>query len=222
MIVHIPSLLAGEVLTDLQERARRLAFEPGSKTAGWHARLVKSNMQAVGSSALRHVQDTIVNALGTHSVFSAMVLPRRIAPPIVSLSGVGEGYGTHIDDAIMGRASLLRTDVSITVFLSDPADYDGGELVVETLAGEETAKFAAGDAAVYPSTTLHRVDPVTRGERLVAATWAESRVRDAACREALFDLERARRQVFEKQGKCEAFDLISKTYANLLRRWADV
>ncbi len=222
MIVHIPNLLKGEALAATVELVRQLVYEPGSRTAGWHAREVKSNRQAVASPALSELQSTLVKALETNAVFASMVLPRRILRPLISRSGPGEGYGVHVDDAIMGREAPLRTDVSITVFLSDPESYDGGELVVETVAGEETAKLAAGDAALYPSTTLHRVTEVTRGERLVAATWAQSRVRDAGCREVLFDLDRARRQVFEQHGKTEAFDLVAKAYANLLRRWADV
>jgi PKHD-type hydroxylase len=116
----------------------------------------------------------------------------------------------------------VRTDVSFTLFLAEPADYDGGELVIETSAGEEDIKLPAGHLIAYPSTTLHRVAPVTRGERLVAVGWAQSYVRDLAKREILFDLETARRSLFEQSGKTPEFDVLAKTSANLFRMWAEV
>ena len=115
----------------------------------------------------------------------------------------------------------MRTDLSVTVFLSDPEDYDGGELVIESAAGEQDVKLAAGDAVVYPTTFLHRVAPVTKGERLAAVTWVRSLVRDAAKREMLFDLETARHALFERLGKTPELDLLAKTQSNLLRRWAE-
>jgi PKHD-type hydroxylase len=121
----------------------------------------------------------------------------------------------------MGGGLALRSDVSLTVFLNDPEAYTGGELVIETVAGEDAVKFAAGDAVLYPSNRLHRVAPVTAGERVVAVTWIESRVRDEGEREILFDLDRARRRIFEREGKSETFDLVSKSYSNLLRRWGE-
>jgi len=130
-------------------------------------------------------------------------------------------YGSHVDDAIMGSARDFRTDVSFTVFLNDAADYDGGELVVETTGGETEYKLDAGAAIVYPSTSLHRVAPLTRGRREVAVGWAQSLVRDAGRREILFDLEAARREIFREQGKTRSFDLLSKSYSNLLRLWAE-
>jgi PKHD-type hydroxylase len=121
----------------------------------------------------------------------------------------------------MGRdGARIRTDISVTIFLNNSKEYDGGELVAESIAGEDAAKFEAGDAVVYPSTTLHRVESVTRGERIVAAAWVQSLVRDLEVREVLFDLDRARRMIFDRDGKSEAFDLISKSYSNVLRRFA--
>lgn len=222
MLVHIPNVLDAATLAIAREQLRLLEYDDGSRTAGWHARAVKHNAQARPSPALGLLQSVIVEALAANPLFGALVLPHRIAPPLISRCGPGQSYGRHVDDAIMGGSAPLRTDVSVTVFLSDPDAYEGGGLVVETLAGEDEAKFAAGDAVVYPSTTLHRVDTVVSGERIVAATWAQSRVRDAAHREVLFDLDRARRMIFEKDGKCEAFDLVTSSYSNLLRSWAEV
>ncbi len=222
MLIHIPKVLDAATLQRVAADAQALPFQDGRTTAGWHAKAVKNNRQAAPSPELTRLQSIITDALLAHAVFRSLTLPARLAPPILSRSGPGEGYGTHVDDAIMGREPHLRSDLSVTVFLSDPASYDGGELVTETAAGEDSAKFAAGDAVVYPSTTLHRVETVTRGERLVAAAWVQSQVRDAGIRDMLFDLDRARRMLFERDGKSAAFDLVSKTYSNLLRRHAEV
>lgn len=220
MLIHIANVLDPATLEEVKLAVGRLTFEDGVKTAGWHAREVKNNHQAKPSSGLAGVQKTIVDALNSHAVFRALALPDRIAPPLISRTGTGQGYGTHVDDALMGReGARIRTDLSVTVFLSHSKDYDGGELIVDSLAGEDGAKFEAGDAVIYPSSTLHRVEQVTRGERVVAATWVQSLVRDEAIREMLFDLDRARRGIFEREGKSETFDLVSKTYSNLLRRF---
>jgi PKHD-type hydroxylase len=130
----------------------------------------------------------------------------------------GKKYGTHVDDALMRG---MRTDVSFTLFLAEPETYEGGALVIETAAGEHEFKLTAGSMIVYPSNSLHRVAPVESGERLAAVGWARSFVRSPERREILFDLETARREVFELQGKSSTFDQLSKCSANLLRMWAD-
>lgn len=221
MLVHIPNVLKAATLADVQGLLQALEWAPGSATAGWHAREVKSNDQAVAGPVLDRIRGIITGALGKNDIVRAMALPRRVLPPLVSRSGAGQGYGTHVDDALIGAAPALRSDLSVTVFLSDPETYGGGELVVDTLSGEEEAKPKAGDAVLYPSTTLHRVQPVTHGVRLVAVTWIESLVRDSGRREILFDLDRARRALFQREGKSETFDLVTKSYSNLLRRWAE-
>jgi PKHD-type hydroxylase len=221
MLVHIPNVLDPATLADVRSLTQALEWGPGAATAGWHAREVKNNTQAIAGPVLDRVRAAVTGALEKNDIVRAMALPRRIFPPLISKSGQGEGYGTHVDDALIGGTLALRSDLSVTVFLSGPDTYEGGELVVEGLAGEDAAKFAAGDAVLYPSTTLHRVEPVTAGERLVAVTWIESRVRDAGRREILFDLDRARRAIFERDGKGATFDLVTKSYSNLLRRWAE-
>lgn len=223
MLVHIAKVLDAATLENARSAIAGLAFQDGRTTAGWHARTVKRNQQAVASPELAKVQQTIIAALSAHPVFASIARPKLILAPLISRSGPGEGYGTHVDDALIGgEGTRIRSDLSVTVFLSDPQGYAGGELVVETPSGEETAKGAAGDAIVYPSTTLHRVMPVSSGERLVAVTWVQSLVRDAEIREMLFDLDRARRAIFDKDGKTPAFDLVSKTYSNLLRRHVEL
>jgi PKHD-type hydroxylase len=146
----------------------------------------------------------------------AAAFPRRIHGLLFSRSGVGQGYGRHIDNAWMRGG---RSDLSFTVFLSDPDAYAGGALVLESPGGDDAFRLPAGHALVYPSSLLHRVEPVTAGERLVAVGWIESRIRHTDQRELLFELDTARRALFERHGKDEVFDLISRSYSNLLRRW---
>lgn len=225
MFACIAEVLDAELLAIVRRLLDGARFVDGTATAGWHARLVKDNEQAAsGHAAVREAGALVEAALRANPVFSAMALPRRMRPMLFARYGEGRSYGTHMDDALMGLddpAGPMRTDVAVTVFLAPPDEYDGGELVVEAGGGEQAFKLNAGDAVAYPATTLHRVMPVTHGQRMVAVTWAQSLVRDAATREILFDLHAARRLVFEQNGKSAAFDLMSKSYANLLRRWSD-
>jgi len=141
-------------------------------------------------------------------------------PFIVSKSTNNGGYGDHIDDAIMHHEQLIRTDMSCTLFLCDPEDYQGGELVINLAGIEVEYKLNRGDLILYPSSTLHRVNPVTAGERVVALTWIESLIADVGQREILYDLDVARKAIMQKNGKTQEFDLISKSHSNLLRRWS--
>lgn len=218
MFLGLDGILTPDEVRSIRARLDQAAFADGKATAGWHARLVKDNAQLAGTDpAAEAIRAEIDAALRRNPVFAAAVQPRTIQL-LVNRYGEGQSYGRHVDDAFMnGR----RTDVSLTVFLSDPADYDGGELIVETAAGEQSFKLPAGAAIVYPATTLHLVRPVTRGVRFACAGWVESLVRDPGAREILFDLERARRALFQEHGKSPAFDLVSKATANLLRRWGD-
>jgi PKHD-type hydroxylase len=189
----------------------------GSSTAGWHARDLKRNHQLDGASPLHHQLSTRLEAVLTaQPLLQAAAFPRRIHGLLFSRSGEGEGYGRHVDNAWMRGG---RSDLSFTVFLSEPEAYEGGALVLESPNGEESFRLPAGHALIYPSTLLHRVEPVAAGERLVAVGWIESRIRHADQRELLFELDTARRALFERHGKDAIFDLISRSYSNLLRRW---
>lgn len=221
MILCLSQILDAEKRDRIDTLLEAAEFEDGAGTAGWHARLVKANRQAAPRHpATREAAALVATALREHAVFRSAVLPRRIAPVILARYAGGESYGTHVDDALMGN-DLLRSDVAVTVFLAPPESYEGGELVIEDSAGEQAFKLGAGDAIAYPATSLHRVAPVTSGERRVAVTWVQSLVRDAGQREILFDLDTARRQLFEREGKSATFDLLAKSHANLLRRWAE-
>lgn len=222
MFLVLGQVLNTERLERVKELAKDLEFRDGKVTAGWHARQVKENRQAAPSAALRQVQRLLTDALQAHEVFRAAALPLRIVPPLLSRYGPRAHYGAHVDDALMLSDPPVRSDLSLTVFLNAPESYDGGELVAVNAGGEDAIKLPAGDAVLYPSTTLHRVEPVVRGERCVAVSWVQSLVRDAAVREILFDLDRARRQVFEREGKSPLFDLLAKSHANLLRRVAEL
>jgi PKHD-type hydroxylase len=218
MMMTIADVLSGEDLTEVCATLRDMRFEDGRATAGWSARLVKDNEQAREGATLALLRDRVGQAIRGHDVFSLAVRPKAMTPLIFARYGAGRHYGSHVDNPIIEG---VRTDVSFTLFLAEQDTYDGGELVIETTAGEEDVKLPAGHLVLYPATTLHRVAPVTRGERMVAVGWAQSYIRDAAKRELLFDLETARRRLFEQSGKSPEFDLLAKSGANLFRMWAD-
>ncbi len=221
MILCLADLLNADELTAVRNCLAEGMFVDGRRTAGWHAKLVKNNRQLEPGPIARQAGEIVQQALLRNDVFRAGVLPHSVRPPMFARAGVGEGYGPHVDDALMAQRPHLRSDASVTVFLSAPESYDGGELVIDTTGGEQSFKLSAGSAVIYPSTSLHRVEPITSGERDVAVTWVQSLVRSAEKREILFDLDRARRAIFREHGKTAEFDLVSKSHANLLRLWAE-
>jgi PKHD-type hydroxylase len=224
MIVCLGNVLSGAELRRLQTRLKTARFASGQRTAGWHARAVKRNRQTSGKDtpAVAEAAGAVLQALARNDVFQSAARPLRLSPVLFSRYEPGMEYGPHVDDALMRTpdGGRLRSDVSVTVFLSDPAAYEGGALVIEDSGGERPFKLGAGDAVVYSATSLHRVEPVRKGARLAAVLWAQSVVADASEREMLFDLDVARRALFEAHGKTREFDLIAKTHANLLRRWS--
>ena len=192
-------------------------WRAGAETAGWHARAVKNNHQLDRSSALHHQLATAVQQqLRAHPLVQAAAFPRQIHGILFSRTGIGEGYRRHVDNAWMTDG---RSDLSFTIWLSDPTSYEGGELTLETGDGERSYRLPAGHCLVYPSTLLHCVEPVRSGQRLVAVGWIESKIRHTDQRELLFELDTARRALFARSGKDEIFDLVTKSYTNLLRRW---
>ncbi|WP_293251338.1 MULTISPECIES: Fe2+-dependent dioxygenase [unclassified Microcoleus] len=217
------NILNSEELRVIVDRLKNAEFVDGKLTAGWYAQQVKNNAQLKNDAAPTQELRNLVNqALKRNSLFQIAARPKAIRPIMFSRYQGGMYYGTHIDNAIMGDEELMRSDLSLTLFLSDPATYTGGELVIESTQGEQAFKLDAGSMVVYPTTTLHRVEPVTEGERLAAVSWVQSLVRDAHKREILFDLDTVRDTLFQKSGKTAEFDLLSKSIANLLRKWADV
>jgi len=218
MILAIADVLSAADVAEVEAGLGTATFVDGKTTAGWSARLVKTNLQASGGPEVERVRALVESRLTEHPVFALATRPKTILGPLFSRYLPGHAYGTHVDDALMGG---VRSDVSFTLFLSPPESYDGGELVIDSTAGEEAFKLAAGSIITYPTTTLHRVAPVTRGERLAAVGWVRSYVREAERRELLFDLETARRRLFDREGKTAEGDLLAKCAANLLRLWCE-
>jgi PKHD-type hydroxylase len=218
MLLSIADVLSAVDVADVQAGLASATFVDGKATAGWSARLVKANLQASRGPELERVRALVDTRLREHAVFALAVRPKTILGPLFSRYEPGHAYGAHVDDALMGG---VRTDVSFTLFLAEPDSYDGGELIVDTTAGEEAFKLPAGSAVAYPSSSLHRVAPVTRGARLAAVGWVRSFVRDAARRELLFDLDTARRHLFDRDGKSTESDLLGKCAANLVRMWCE-
>lgn len=219
MQIVIGNVLAADEIATVRATLARTRFVEGKGTAGFAARTVKNNRQAEGSDrSLATIRKLVAERILGNEVFRLAVRPKTLSPLLFSRYEAGMHYGRHVDDALTGG---MRTDVSFTLFLSDPTSYDGGELTIESAAGEETFKLEAGALVAYSATSLHRVADVTRGARLAAVGWARSFVRDSARRELLFDLDTARRQLFARDGKSAEFDLISKSFANLMRMWAE-
>jgi PKHD-type hydroxylase len=201
----------------------RASFVDGKLSAGAAAERVKHNQELPGhASELGALNDIVMGNLTRHPTYLKGVLPRRVATPFYARYVPGMSYGEHIDDPIMGSGERYRSDVSITVFLSDAEDYEGGELVIATSLGQQSVKLPAGHAVLYPSSTRHRVAEVTRGERLVAVTWAQSMVRDPARREILFELGQARDRLLRKRPDAAETAKVDLAYVNLIRMWADV
>jgi PKHD-type hydroxylase len=219
MILLISDVLSADDVAKVTEGLAALRFVDGATTAGWHAKLVKKNLQADRAQPeYAPLNKAVTDALLRHAVFRIAARPRHITPLLFSRYRDSMEYGAHVDDPIMYN---MRSDISFTVALSDPASYDGGELVMETTGSRHAYKLKVGQMIIYPSTMLHRVAPVTKGERTAAVGWCQSYVRDAAQREILYDLDVARRALFEREKKSREFDVLSRCHANLLRMWAD-
>ncbi len=222
MIIPIANLISSDDLQTITHLIEDATFTDGKETAGWHARDIKNNEQLLEGAQYEKISKILSLALQKNELFNIAAMPHVMRPFLISCSQNNGNYGPHVDNAIMTGRRTSRTDISMTIFLSDPDSYEGGELVIEETAGERRFKLPAGFAVFYPSTTLHRVEPVTKGARYVACTWVQSRIRDAQQREIIFDLDTTRRKIYEQDGKSREFDLLSKTHANLIRMWAEI
>jgi len=224
VLLRIPSVLERNELAVVQRLLAGASFVDGKLSAGAVARRVKNNLEMDRRSReLEQLNNLVMGKLVQHPVYRSGALPLRVAAPYYARYIPGMNYGDHVDDPIMGSdGALYRSDLSITVFLNEPAAYDGGELVVNTPFGEQLVKLPAGDAVMYPSSSLHRVAEVTRGERLVAVTWLQSLVRDPARRELLHELNSVRERLLAQAPQSEDAKLINKSYVNLVRMWGDI
>jgi PKHD-type hydroxylase len=198
----------------------RIRFVDSRARAGRAARAVEDNLRAAADDPLAEaILARARRRLESHPVLAMAARPHRFGPLPLVRHEPGMGYGRHVDDAIMGG---IRSDCSFTLFPADPATYEGGELVIESTAGEQGFELAPGHLVLYPSTTRHRVEPVTRAIRLALVGRLQSRVREADRRELLFELDTARRRLFDERGKDAVFDLIDKSFRNLLRMWVEL
>ena len=226
MIVHIPQVLNPEKVAHCRAVLERAQWIDGKVTAGFQSAAVKENRQlAEASPEARELGDMIVGALERSPLFITAALPLRVFPPLFNRYEGGEHFGSHLDNGIRqipGTPYRLRTDISATLFLSAPEDYDGGELTVEDVYGAHTVKLPAGDMVVYPATSLHHVKPVTRGVRLASFFWVQSMVRDDGMRALLFDLDMAINKVHQTLINDNAVIELTNCYHNLLRRFAEV
>ncbi|MBN8468013.1 Fe2+-dependent dioxygenase [Corallococcus exiguus] len=225
MMVHIPQVLTPEQVAHCRAVFDKAAWEDGRTTAGKQSMQVKKNLQLPeGSPAARELGDLVLAGLEKSPLFISAVLPQRVFPPLFNRYEHGMDFGSHVDNAIrpiLGTNQRIRTDVSATLFLSDPDSYDGGELVVEDTYGNHAAKLPAGDLIVYPSTSLHHVTPVTRGVRLASFFWSQSMIRDAGQRSLLFDMDTSIMQLTREVPKSPALVMLTGVYHNLLRQWAE-
>lgn len=226
MILHVPNVLTGEQVARCREVIMQSKWVDGRVTAGHQSALVKNNLQLPeDSTEARELGDMIVAALERHPLFIAAALPCRVFPPIFNRYDAGMSLGTHLDNSVRqltGTPFRVRTDLAATLFLSQPSEYDGGELVIDDVYGAHAAKLPAGEMVLYPATSLHHVTPVTRGTRLASILWVQSMVRDDGHRRLLFDLDMAIHQVNQALPNHAAVVALTNCYHNLLRRDADV
>lgn len=225
MLLHIPCVLTAEQVSLLRNRLDAADWSDGRETVGSQGARVKRNRQLPEQSPLgQELARAVMTALAGNATFFAAALPARTMPPLFNRYEGGERYGVHIDGAVRnvpGADYRLRTDVSSTLFLSDPEDYEGGELVVHDTYGAHEVKLPAGDLILYPSTSRHEVMPVTRGSRVSAFFWTQSMVRDDHQRGMLFELDQALHALRQRHGDSDETVVLAGHYHNLLRLWAE-
>lgn len=226
MLLPIPDVLNAEQVLHARQVLDQAEWVDGRVTAGRQSARAKDNMQLPeGSPAARELGATILSALEQNALFISAALPARVFPPLFNRYQGGQAFGTHVDNAIRqvtGTPHRIRTDLSATLFLSGPDEYDGGELVVEDTYGTHNVKLPAGHLVLYPSTSLHHVRPVTRGARLASFFWVQSMVRDDGERTLLFDLDVAIQRLNSEGPNHPSAVQLTGVYHNLLRRWADI
>lgn len=227
MLLQIPQVLAADQLAYFRERLASAGWADGRVTAGYQSAQAKDNAQMPENDPIaRELGGRILEALSRNSTFFSAALPQRIYPPLFNRYSGGQSFGYHVDNAIRydrseGGADPIRTDLSATLFLNAPEDYDGGELIIEDTYGVQQVKLAAGDMVLYPGTSLHKVTPVTRGERIASFFWIQSMLREDAQRRLMFELDVSIRRLTQDVPDHPALVQLTGVYHNLLRRWAE-
>ena len=229
MLVCVPNVLSKQDVADFRRIMDASEWEDGRSTAGAQSALVKRNEQLPPDSEVaRKLGNRIISALTANPRFLSAAVPRHIFPPLFNryTAAGGHHFGIHVDNAVRGdrlTGLRIRTDLSITLFLSEPDEYDGGELLVEDLYGSHEVKLPAGDLVLYPASSLHMVTPVTRGARVASFFWLQSMIRDAHARSMIFDLDTAIQALAERLGRDDPETVkLTGIYHNLIRYWAEV
>lgn len=224
MLIQIKDVLNREQLAIAHELIAGGRFTDGSHSAGMAAQRVKHNNElSLPAAKMTELNNLVMGSLVKHPVYRSAAMPLKVAAPYYARYAPGMTYGNHVDDPIMGQgAELYRSDLSVTIFLNEPADYDGGELTIQTAFGDQQVKLPAGDAVLYPSSSIHRVAEVTRGERLVAVSWIQSVVREPERRALLHDLNQARETLLQEQPDAQVTAQVNHSYINLVRMWSEL
>jgi PKHD-type hydroxylase len=227
MLICIPDVLSKADVADFRAVMDAAEWEDGRSTAGAQSAEVKKNEQLPPNGDIsRKLGERVIKALAANPLFVAAAIPRQIFPPLFNRYGAGQHFGVHVDNAVRGdhlTGLRIRTDLSVTLFLSEPDEYDGGELVVEDYCGSHEVKLPAGQLVLYPATSLHTVTPITRGVRVASFFWLQSMIRDAHARSMIFDLDSAIQGLVERLGRNDAEVVkLSGLYHNLIRYWAEV
>ncbi|MCK9918064.1 Fe2+-dependent dioxygenase [Microbacteriaceae bacterium K1510] len=224
MMVHVPNVLTAEQVARCRVVMEKAGWVDGRATAGHQSVQVKNNLQlAEGSPEARELGEMVLAALARSNLFMSAVLPKQVYPPLFNRYDAGMTFGSHVDNAIRTVAGArLRTDVSSTLFISEPDEYEGGELVVEDTYGAHAVKLPAGDMIVYPATSLHHVTPITRGSRIASFFWTQSMIREEGKRALLFDMDMAIIKLSRDHPQHPSVVELTAVYHNLLRQWAEV
>jgi PKHD-type hydroxylase len=227
MLICVPDVLSKAEVVEFRGVMDTATWEDGRSTAGAQSAMVKKNEQLPPNGDLsRKLGERIIKALAANPLFISAAIPRHIFPPLFNRYGVGQHFGVHVDNAVRGdhlSGMRIRTDLSVTLFLSEPDEYDGGELVVEDNYGSHEVKLPAGSLVLYPGTSLHTVTPVTRGVRVASFFWLQSMIRDTHARSMIFDLDNAIQSLVKRLGSNAAEVVkLSGLYHNLIRYWAEV
>ena len=223
MLTRLTDVLDSAQLEDVRKLMSGGRFVDGVLSAGRAAQRVKNNQELSADERLmRQLNNLVMGGLVRHPVYRSAAMPLKVAAPYYARYTTGMSYGDHVDDPVMGQGDLYRSDISVTIFLSSPDDYDGGELVIQTPFGEQRVKLPAGDAVIYPSSNRHRVTEIIRGERVVAVSWIQSMIRDPDKRALLHELNLAREKLLLEKPDAEETARVNHAYINLVRMWSEI
>jgi PKHD-type hydroxylase len=223
MLTRLAAVLDLSQLVTIKRIVDSGKFVDGVLSAGMAAQRVKHNEElALDARQLKELNNIVMNSLVRHPVYRSAAMQMKIAAPYYARYTAGMSYGEHVDDPIMGQNGLYRSDLSVTIFLSDPKEYEGGELIINTSFGDQSVKLPAGDAVLYPSSSIHRVSKVRSGVRLVAVSWIQSLIRNPDKRALLHELNQARETLLREKPDAPETAQVNHSYINLVRMWSDI